>query len=486
MLAVGRGGRTIGSPRGKTESVTALEDPHRTIGEHQELLAGLRQGFDRGLTRPLSWRRDQLQAMRRMLVEREEEFLAALDADLGKPALEGWMTELRHVTYEIDYVLRHLERWAAPEAVPVRAALQPARARITAEPLGVALVISPWNYPVHLLLLPMVYALAAGNAVVGKPSEVAPMTSAALARWVPRYLDTRAVAIIEGDAVVVTSLLEERWDHIFYTGNGRVGRIIAAAAARHLTPVTLELGGKSPVIVDAGADIEVAARRIAWGKFLNAGQTCVAPDHVLVDASVADHFVEALRRTVTDFYGPDPAASADYGRIVNQAHWDRLHDLIDPAKVVIGGDGDRHGRYLAPTVMTGVSWDDAVMGQEIFGPILPVLTVEGIDEAIAAVNRGERPLALYVFARDRDVVDAVVARTSSGGVCINDVLTHLAVTGLPFGGVGESGMGAYHGRAGFDAFSHRKGVLARRTRPDPPATYPPYGRVRTWLIRRAF
>jgi aldehyde dehydrogenase (NAD+) len=453
---------------------------------HGELVAALRRAYGGGLTRPLEWRRQQLKAMRRMLTEREADFLAALATDLGKPRLEGWMTELRHITFEIDYVLRHLEGWAAPERVSVRAALQPARAAIRPEPVGVVLVIAPWNYPLHLLLLPMVYAIAAGNAVVGKPSEVSAATSAALARWVPRYLDTEAVAIVEGDAEVVNSLFECHWDHIFYTGNGRVGRIIAAAAAAQLTPVTLELGGKSPAIVAAGADIEVAARRIAWGKFLNAGQTCVAPDHVLVEAPVAEQFVAALQRTITNFYGSDPAASADYGRIINQAHWDRLHGLIDPAKVVVGGDGDRSSRYLAPTVMTGVTGDDAVMGEEIFGPILPVLAVEDIGAAIEAVNGGDKPLALYLFARDRAVIDAVVTQTSSGGMCVNDVLTHLGVTGLPFGGVGESGMGAYHGRAGFDAFSHRKGVLIRRTRPDPAATYPPYGRIRSWLIRRAF
>jgi aldehyde dehydrogenase (NAD+) len=493
--------------------MTALQDPsgatgheqgtaghgqaarHQPAPEHDEratdheVAAPLRASFAAGVTRPLEWRRRQLVAMRRMLVEHEADFLAALSSDLGKSATEGWMTELRHVTYEIDHVLARLERWARPERVPVRAALRPARAQVVSEPLGVVLVIAPWNYPIHLLLLPMVYALAAGNSVVGKPSEVAPVTSAAVARWVPSYLDPRAVAIVEGDAAVATSLLAARWDHIFYTGSGRVGRIVAAAAARHLTPVTLELGGKSPAIVDASADIEVAARRIAWGKWLNAGQTCVAPDYVLVDTSVADELVEGLRRALHSFYGEDPARSADYGRIVNEAHWDRLQALIEgrrSAQVAVGGQGDRARRYLAPTILTDVGWDEPVMGEEIFGPILPILTVEGVDQAVEAVNRGDKPLALYVFAQDQDVIDDVVARTSSGGVCANATLTHLAVPGLPFGGVGASGMGAYHGRAGFDTFSHRKAVLQRRTRPDPSATYPPYGSLRTWLIRRAF
>ncbi|MGI8491951.1 MAG: aldehyde dehydrogenase family protein, partial [Acidimicrobiales bacterium] len=424
-----------------------------------------------------------------MLREREAELLGALAADLGKPAIEGWVTELGHVSGEIDHILAHLERWMAPERVPVRAVLKPSRASIVPEPLGVTLVIAPWNYPVHLLVLPMAYSVAAGNTVVGKPSEISSATSAALARWVPRYLDPDAVAIVEGDAPVVTSLLEQRWDHIFYTGNGRVGRIVMAAAAKHLTPVTLELGGKSPVIVDRSANVEVAARRVAWGKWVNAGQTCVAPDYVLVDRAVEREFTTALSRQVTAFYGGDPQVSPDYARIVDQRHFDRLKGLIDNrggAEVALGGHGDRERRYLAPTVLTGVTWDDPVMAEEIFGPVLAVIAVDGVDEAIATVNARDKPLALYVFAEDQEVADKVIASTSSGGVCVNATLLHLAVPGLPFGGVGESGMGAYHGKAGFDVFSHRKAVLRRPSRPDPAMTYPPYTRLKQWVVRRAF
>jgi aldehyde dehydrogenase (NAD+) len=468
--------------------MSTVQDRPTDLG-HGTLVSDLRAEHARGTTRPLHWRKDQLQALKAMLEEREDEFLAALTADLGKSSTEGWMTELRHVVNEIDHILAHLDRWAGGERVHVRALLQPAKARIVPEPLGVALVIAPWNYPLHLLLLPMAYALAAGNAVVGKPSEISASTSAAIARWVPEYLDPRAVRIVEGDAPVVTSLLAERWDHIFYTGNGTVARIVAAAAARHLTPTTLELGGKSPTIVDRSANVEVAARRVAWGKWLNAGQTCVAPDYVLVDASVADRFLDALGKALRTFYGDDPALSPDYGRIVNERHWDRVHALVEGSHrstVAIGGGGDRSSRYLAPTVLTGVDWDEPVMGEEIFGPVLPVIVTESLDAAIDAVNAHDKPLALYVFAEDQAAVDAVVARTSSGGVCVNATLLHLAVTDLPFGGVGESGMGAYHGRAGFETFSHAKSILQRPTRPDPSTLYPPYGRVRTWLIRRAF
>jgi aldehyde dehydrogenase (NAD+) len=453
------------------------------------LVARLRDGYDRGVTRPLAWRRRQLLAMQRLLVEREQELLDALARDLGKPAIEGWMTELRHVVNEIDDMLRHLDQWTRPQRVGVRAILRPARASIVPEPLGLVLVIAPWNYPIHLLLLPMAYALAAGNAVVGKPSEVSPATSAALARWVPEYLDPRAVAIVEGDATVVTALLAERWDHIFYTGNGRVGRIVMEAAATHLTPVTLELGGKSPVLVDRSANVEVAAKRVAWGKFVNAGQTCVAPDYVLVDRQVEGEFVEALARAVRAFYGDDAQSSPDYARIVNDRHWDRLRGLLEGSPgdhVVLGGGGDRSTRFLAPTVLRGVTWDEPVMGEEIFGPILPVLPVEGIDGAIATVNAHDKPLALYVFAEDQAVIDRVVAETSSGGVGANVTLLQLAVPGLPFGGVGQSGMGAYHGRTGFDTFTHRKAVLQRPTRLDPPVTYPPYSRLKQRLIRKFF
>jgi aldehyde dehydrogenase (NAD+) len=471
-----------------TDTQTGVAPEPPPLPHHPALVAHLRATFASHRTRPLDWRRQQLRGLQRLLSEREPELLAALHQDLGKPAIEGWLTELGHVRAEIDHILEHLDRWAAPDRVPVRALLRPARARIVPEPLGVVLVIAPWNYPVHLLLLPMAYALAAGNTVIGKPSEVAAATSAALARWLPRYVDSDAVVLVEGDAPVVTSLLEQRFDHIFYTGNGRVGRIVMAAAARHLTPVTLELGGKSPVLVDRSANIDVAARRVAWGKWLNAGQTCVAPDYVLVDRQVEGPFVDALARHARAFYGEDPQGSDDYARIVNDRHFDRLCGLIDGrqgGRVAFGGQRDRDSRYLAPTVLTGVSWEDPVMGEEVFGPVLPILAVDGLDDAIATVNAHDKPLALYVFAEDRAASDRVVAETSSGGVCVNATLLHLAVPTLPFGGVGESGMGAYHGATGFYTFSHRKAVLTRPTSIDPPITYPPYTRLKQWFLRRA-
>lgn len=476
----------------QTGSMAIVEQPDTGSAgpvDHPSAAGALRAAYESGLTRPLEWRRRQLEAMRRLLVEREGDLLAALRADLGKPGIEGWMTELRHVTNEIGGILRHLERWTAPEKVAVRALLRPARARIFPEPLGVVLVIAPWNYPVHLLLLPMAYALAAGNAVVGKPSEVSSATSAALACLVPEYLDPDAVTIVEGGASVVTSLLEQKWDHIFYTGNATIGRVVMHAAARHLTPVTLELGGKSPVIVDKGANLDVAGKRIAWGKFVNAGQTCVAPDYVLVDRQVETPLLKSLAAAVRSFYGDDPRKSPDFPRIINERHWERLTGLIEgrhTARIVMGGTGDRAERYLAPTIMAGVDWDEPVMSEEIFGPVLPVIAVDGVDDAIAMVNAHDKPLALYVFAQDQAVIDRVVARTSSGGVGANVTLLHLAVPGLPFGGVGNSGMGAYHGKAGFDTFTHRKAFLGRPTTFDPPLTYPPYTRLKQQILRQAF
>jgi aldehyde dehydrogenase (NAD+) len=466
--------------------MTALDAALGSDLDTEELVRRLRSTFESGLTRAASWRRSQLAQLRRMLVESESELLDALRADLGKSATEAYTTEAGFVLGEIAHAERHLASWMRPEKVSLPLKLRPGRASIVSEPLGVTLVIAPWNYPVHLLLAPMVAALAAGNCVVGKPSEVTPHVSAALARLVPRYLDSRAVAIVEGGVEETTALLDQRWDHVFYTGNGRVGRVVMAAAARHLTPVTLELGGKSPAIVDRSADVRVAARRIAWGKFVNAGQTCVAPDHVLVHRDVESRLLDELVRAVRDFYGDDPSSSADYGRVVDDRHWRRLRALLDAggySSVVCGGDGDEATRYLAPTILAGVDRDAAVMGEEIFGPILPVLAVDDVEDAIGVVRSGDKPLALYVFGDDA-VAERVLESTSSGGACVNATLLHLAVPDLPFGGVGESGSGAYHGRTGFDTFSHRKSVLQRRTRPDPSVMYPPYTRLKDRLLRR--
>ncbi len=448
--------------------------------------ARARAAFERGVTRPIAWRERQLDGLLRLLDEGEDRLVDALVADMGKPRIEGWTTDLGVTAAEVELVRKKVAQWAKPRRASLPLVALPGRGRVHPEPLGTVLVIAPWNYPVQLLIEPLAAALAAGNAVVVKPSELAPATSAALADLIRRHLDADAVQVVEGGPEVATELLAERWDHIFFTGSTRVGRIVMEAAAKHLTPVTLELGGKSPAVVHRSANLEVAGRRIAWGKFLNAGQTCIAPDHVLVDEAVHDELVDHIRQAVQDFYGEDPKASADYARIVNRGHLDRLAALLDGSgEVAVGGEVDADRRYIAPTVLVGTSPDAPVMGEEIFGPILPVLPVASVDEAVDRINARPKPLALYVFADDDDVVDDVLDRTSSGGVCVNHTLVHITPPDLPFGGVGESGTGRYHGRSGFDTFSNLKSVLRKPTRPDPALLYPPYTKTKARIIRRA-
>jgi acyl-CoA reductase-like NAD-dependent aldehyde dehydrogenase len=371
-----------------------------------------------------------------------------------------------------------------PRRVSAPVAVQPAKARIVPEPLGVVLIIAPWNYPFQLSIGPLIGAIAAGNCAILKPSEVASATSRVLAELVPKYLDRDCIAVVEGGVPETTALLAQELDHIFYTGNGAVGRIVMEAAAKHLTPVTLELGGKSPCIVDRDVDLTTAARRITWGKFFNAGQTCVAPDYLLVHESIKKPLLDKIASMIREFFGDDPQKSADFGRIINARHHKRLTALLDSGTAFVGAKTDADDRYIAPTVLTDVSPDSPAMADEIFGPILPVISVSSLDEAIEFVNERPKPLALYVFSNDRDRTRRVVERTSSGGACVNDVLTHLLPHELPFGGVGPSGMGAYHGKASFDTFTHMKSVLEKPFYMDPPLRYPPYtdGKIK-WAKR---
>jgi len=449
----------------------ASSDP---IAEIPGIVERLRDRFDGGTTRPKSWRIQQLEGIERFCTEKQQDILDALHADLGKPELEAYGAELTFVKSDAEYARKHLEKWMKPEKVSTPLITQPGSSAIHHDPLGVVLIISPWNYPFQLLMAPLVGAVAAGNCALLKPSEIAPHTSALLARWLPRYVDDSCVQVVEGGVPETTKILEQRFDHIFYTGNGTVGRIVMSAAAKHLTPVTLELGGKSPCVVDRHANLDVAARRIVWGKFFNAGQTCVAPDYVLVEDAVHDALVTRLASTVREFYGDDPQASQDYARIVNQRHHDRLTPLLASGTAVCGGAHDREDRYIAPTVLKDVPEDAPVMKDEIFGPILPVLSVPHVDAAIRFINGRPKPLALYVFSENKQTQQRVLERTSSGGVCVNHCTLHLAVPELPFGGVGESGMGAYHGSHSFHTFTHRKAVLRKPTQIDPTLMYPPY------------
>lgn len=453
-----------------------------------EAVAAARRTFDRGVTKPREWRVAQLRALRSLLVDHEDEIAEALHDDLGKSATESWITETGFVVREIDHTLRHLRAWTSPRRVGVPLSLAPGRATLVREPLGVVLVIAPWNYPVQLCLAPLVGALAAGNAVVIKPSEVAPATSAVLARLLPQHLDASAVHVVEGGVPETTALLAERFDHIFYTGNGAVGRIVLEAAARHLTPVTLELGGKSPAYVADDADLEVTARRLVWGKFTNAGQTCVAPDYVIASRSTLRALKPLLAQAIREAFGDDPLESPDYGRIVSRRHFERLTALVDPARVVIGGRSDEASRYLAPTVVEVADPDDPrelVMREEIFGPVLPLVEVDDLAAAIDVVNRRDKPLALYVFTTSEEVRRRFVRDTSSGALGVNIALAHLAVPGLPFGGVGASGMGAYHGERSVELFSHTKSVLSMPTRPDTTVwVRPPFTALKQQVVAR--
>ncbi|MFF4505228.1 aldehyde dehydrogenase family protein [Streptomyces sp. NPDC001401] len=435
---------------------------HSTPEQPADVVARLRATFRTGRTKPVEWRTAQLRRLRELLTENGPDLAAALHADLGKSSTEAHRTEIDFTVREIDHTLDHLADWLRPEAAPVPAHLgADASAWTQYDPLGVVLVIAPWNYPAQLLLAPLVGALAAGNAVVAKPSELAPATSAALARLLPAYLDTDAVAVVEGGIPETTALLAERFDHIFYTGNGAVGRIVMRAAAEHLTPVTLELGGKSPAFVDRDTDLDVVADRLARGKFLNAGQTCVAPDYVLTDPATAAALEPAFTRAVQALYGTDPSASAEYGRIINERHFDRLAGLLDSGRAVVGGGSDHTTKYIAPTVLADVDPKSPVMQEEIFGPILPIVTVSDLDAAIDFINDRDKPLALYVFSESAETRGRIAAETSSGGLGHGLPLAHLTVSDLPFGGVGESGMGRYHGRYSIETFSHRKAVLQK-------------------------
>lgn len=439
-----------------------------------------RDFFESGRTRDIQGRRDELARLREGIREHTEELCAALEADLGKQRHESMLTEISVVLAEIDHVSRHLDTWLRPGQFSIGATLLPGSGTLVREPLGAVLVIAPWNYPVSLALSPLIGAIAGGNAAVLKPSEVAPHTSEFLATLIREHVTPGWVQVVEGGVDQNTALLEQRWDLIFFTGSTAVGRIVAEAAARHLTPTILELGGKSPVFVDEGMDLNAVARRIAWGKFANAGQTCVAPDYVLATAPVLHTLEKALMRQVARMYGRDPQKSPGFGRMITESHARRVAALIDPAKVVCGGESDPRARYIAPTILRGVTANDACMQEEIFGPVLPLVEVSGVDEAIAFINEGEKPLTLYVFSERPEVEQAFVERTSSGSVALGLTLAHVGCVEMPFGGVGESGMGAYHGRASVEAFTHLKPVVKKPLKPDTlRLVYPPYGPVAT-------
>lgn len=447
-------------------------------------VAELRQHFATGATKPRSWRRERLLALRALLTENSAEIQQALARDLGKSALEAHMTEIGITISGIDHALKNLKKWTAPRRLNVPLSLMPGRASLVREPLGTVLIIAPWNYPVKLLFAPLIGALAAGNTVVLKPSEVAGGgVSHLMAQLVPRYLDRRSIALVEGGVEETTELLTQRFDHIFHTGNGQVGRIVARAAAENLTPITLELGGKSPVVVDSSTDLGVAARRIAWAKFLNAGQTCVAPDYVLALDGMERQLLAELQTAITEFFGTDPQTSPDHGRIINDRHHQRLVSYLSQGTVEHGGGADAADRYIQPTLLSPASLESPVMSEEIFDPILPLVPVKNMDQALEFMNGRDKPLVLYGFVSEENQ-RRLVAETSSSGLVFGAALLNLSPHHWPFGGVGESGMGAYHGQKSVEIFSHDKVVF---TKPLLPETlrfiYPPYTGIKENLIK---
>lgn len=429
--------------------------------------------WNTGATRSVEWRLTQLKKLEQALEEWEEALCDALKADLGKAVYESWLSEIGMTLGELCFARKHLKKWAAVKRRPSAMPLFPASSRVVPQPYGTVLIMSPWNYPVQLTLVPLVSALAAGNCAVVKPSAYAPNVARVVAQLLGDIFPPEYVSVVQGGRAENAALLEQDFDYIFFTGSPAVGKTVMAAAAQHLTPVTLELGGKSPVIIAPDANIPLAARRIAWGKFLNAGQTCVAPDHVYIPKNLRDAFVKELAGQIHQLYGAAPLTGPDLPKIINEKHFNRVAGLMGSGKTAVGGRTDPETRRIEPTVLVDVAESDAVMQEEIFGPVLPVLTYDSLDDLIARQQKKARPLALYIFTGDRALEKRIVSALPSGGVCVNDTVIHLANPHVPFGGVGNSGMGACHGKTGFDTFTHYRTVV-RRGALDLPMRYAPY------------
>ena len=452
----------------------------------EEILKKQRAYFQTGATLPVKFRIAMLKKLLAAVNKYEKEIGDALTADLGKSDFEGFMCETGLVRSEISYMLRHVKGYAKEKTVYTPITQFASRSYQRAVPYGNVLIMSPWNYPFLLTIDPLTDAIAAGNTAVVKPSAYSPATSAVIAKIITECFDPEYVAVVTGGRKENAQLLEQKFDLVFFTGSQAVGREVLRHTAETLTPAVLELGGKSPCIVDSTAKIKLAAKRIVFGKFLNCGQTCVAPDYILCQESVKEQLIAELRKQIAKQYGENPLENPDYGKIVNSKHFERIKALIDPGKTVIGGQWNEQTLQIAPTVMDGVTWSDAVMQEEIFGPVLPVLTYKDLTEVYDMLSDRHKPLALYIFSEDKKTIREVTQRCRYGGGCVNDVVIHLATSGMGFGGVGESGMGAYHGKTGFDAFSHTKSILDKKTWMDLPMRYQPYKRGLYGALLRFF
>ncbi len=442
----------------------------------------LRRHFRAGATLSIATRKRHLEAILSAVYKLEPQILAALEKDLGKSPVEGYATEVGFVIQEIKHIIAHLADWAETKFVDTPLTLITSSSRIYPQPKGVVLIISPWNYPFQLAIAPLSAAIAAGNVCVVKPSELTPHTTKIIAQLIQDSLPQDVAITVQGDASVASELLRHAWDHVFFTGSTRVGKIVAKACAEHLTPMTLELGGKSPAIIDETANIKHAAKRIVWGKFVNAGQTCTAPDYILIHESIKDKFVTHCLDFIKAFYGQDPKKSSSYGRIINHDHYDRLTAMITGGSKIHGGNRDRVERYIEPTIIEGVGLDHPAMAEEIFGPIMPIITWREKGQMLTLLDANPNPLALYVFSKDRAFQDELITTIPFGGGCMNHTLMHLSNPELPFGGVRQSGLGAYHGEAGFKEFTHYKSVLHAGIIDDS-VKYPPYASWKLKLLR---
>ena len=440
----------------------------------KELIKNQRLYFEGGITKGLDFRLEKLQALRKAIIDSEEEIIEALRKDLGKAPFEAYATEIGIVLEEIKYTIKNLPKWAKRKKVKTPIAQFLSSSYIYSEPYGEALIISPWNYPFQLAILPLVGSIAAGNCTIIKPSEHSPNTSEVIYKIIIKNFDERYISVIKGDVETSQALLEEEFDYIFFTGNIQVGKIVMEAASKYLTPVTLELGGKSPCIVDETADINIAAKRIVWGKFLNAGQTCVAPDYLMVHSSIKDELISKIQEYIIEFYGEDPCSNPDYPKIINEKHFRRLIKLMEGEEIIFGGQANENTNCIAPAILSNVTWSSSIMQEEIFGPLVPILEFEDLNEIVSTVNKRPKSLAVYFFSNNKKRQRDIIGRIPFGGGCINDTITHLASPYMPFGGVGSSGMGSYHGKASFDLFSHKKSILIKSNLFDIPLRYPPF------------
>jgi acyl-CoA reductase-like NAD-dependent aldehyde dehydrogenase len=451
-------------------------------GNIKTIINQQREFFNTGKTKDVDFRLEQLKILKQLVLENKAAVQQALKADLNKPVFETYATEIG-VIKEIDYAIKNLKKWAKPKKAPLSLEFVNYSARIYPQPLGVVLIISPWNYPFNLVISPLVAAISAGNCAVIKPSEIAPHTSNLVSQLIGKYFPTEYITVIEGEVETSKKLLAEKFDHIFFTGSTAIGKIIMEAAAKHLTPVTLELGGKSPCIVDTEINLEHTIKRIIWGKFINAGQTCIAPDYLLVNHKIKAELVNGLKKCLQEFYGENPETSPDFARIISHKHFQRLTKFLECGEIIAGGETNPETLYIAPTLLENVDLTDAVMEEEIFGPILPIIEYTEIDEVINLINSQPKPLALYLFTKNKDLQQKILQTTSSGGVCINDTVMQVGISSLPFGGVGDSGIGSYHGKAGFDTFSHYKSVLKNTFLFDIDWRYAPY-KGKFWLLKK--